>query len=87
MSVPREMKDFGRTHLVSVLVCTDCGNPLNASYDKPKSGGQFDGSITGAAKVEQVIAIHPCEHCLGAARRPLRLMREALKSFDSGSVE
>lgn len=76
------MEDHGRNHLVTLLVCSDCGNLMNMKYGEPKKAGCPDDGITGASKLENRIQVHPCETCVGRARRPLELMRQAMQSLE-----
>ena len=65
-----------REFLITKLVCSKCGNNLNLTYDAPKGAGRYaEGEPTGAAMVQQVVAIEPCE----CATRPLEEMRRAVK--------
>jgi len=65
-----------REFLVSRFVCATCGDNLNLSSDAPKFTTRSpDGLPTGAAMVQQVVAIEPCGNC----NRPLREMRAAVK--------
>ncbi len=79
-------KDIVRYNLVTSFVCAQCGNKLALSYQAPKTieyePEKSDG-ITGASKVEQHIAIHPCAKCYGAAIRPLEALRDALSVVTS----
>jgi hypothetical protein len=84
------VSNFNRNHLVTVFHCTDCGTPLNLSYEPKESANktalrnQVDG-ITGASKVENHLYIEPCRKCIGDARKPLQQMREALAALDKES--
>lgn len=53
------------------------------SYDAPRTTAyhpEASDGITGAAKVVQNVAIHPCAKCYGDAVRPLELLKAALAS-------
>lgn len=68
-------KDSMRYHLVTRFICAKCGGPLALSYDMPKDNRFYQAesdNITGAAKVEEKIAIHPCEKCYGEAIAPIK---------------
>lgn len=80
--------DYIRTNLVFRLRCASCWRVLRMTYN-PKgkdnhvdTGEWDDDRITGAAKVEATVYVHPCEHCYGESRRPLELLKEAI-----GAVE
>lgn len=65
-----------REFLITKFVCSKCGNNLKLTYNTPKGAGRYaEGEPTGAAMVEQVVAIEPCE----CATRPLEEMRNAAK--------
>jgi hypothetical protein len=66
-----------REFLITKFVCAACGNNLKLTYDLPKGAGRFcaDGEPTGAAMVQQLVAIEPCE----CKTRPLEEMRNAAK--------
>ncbi|HTH45555.1 MAG TPA: hypothetical protein VL528_10795 [Oxalicibacterium sp.] len=76
--------DYMRFNLVTKFVCTNCGHQLALSHDAPRGLGieyapDKEDGITGAAKVEQSIGVHPCQNCYTKATAPLRALREALK--------
>ena len=76
-------KDSMRFNLVTNFVCAKCGGPLMLSYDAPRTRAyhpEASDGITGAAKVVQNVAIHPCAKCYGDAVRPLELLKAALAS-------
>jgi len=51
-----------RKFLVTKFICSKCGNNLNLTYDRPPGGIDYEnGEPTGAAKVDQVVVIEPCE--------------------------
>jgi len=63
-----------REFLITKFVCSKCGNNLQLTYDAPKGSGKYaEGEPTGAAMVQQTVAIEPCE----CAIRPLEAMRNA----------
>ena len=65
-----------REFLITKFVCAKCGTNLQLSYDRPKSaGGYIDGEPTGAAMVQSLIAIEPCDVCM----EPLEAMKKAFK--------
>jgi hypothetical protein len=63
------MSDAIREFLVTKFACAECGGPLNLSYTMPKGGaGYREGEPTGAAMVQQTVAVHPCSKCTAPAR-------------------
>lgn len=73
-----------RKSLVTQFVCAKCGDFLSLSYDKPpspKNTQLADCSITGACKVDGIIAIHPCDKCYGALIKPINALRDAMKAI------
>ena len=65
-----------REFLITKLVCSKCGSNLQLTYNAPKGAGRYaDGEPTGAAMVQQVVAVEPCE----CATRPLEEIRLAAK--------
>jgi hypothetical protein len=65
-----------REFLITKFVCAKCGTNLQLSYDKPKSAGSYiDGEPTGAAMVQNLIAIEPCD----VSMEPLEAMKKAFK--------
>jgi len=65
-----------REFLITKFVCSKCGNNLQLTHDAPKGAGRYaEGEPTGAAMVQQVVAIEPCE----CATRPIEEMRKAAK--------
>jgi len=65
-----------REFLITKLVCSKCGSNLQLTYNAPKGAGRYAvGEPTGAAMVQQVVAVEPCE----CATRPLEEMRLAAK--------
>lgn len=82
-------KDFCRYNLVTKFVCAQCGTQLMLSYAVPKenfgeSEIEVDDRITGAAKVENRIAIHPCGKCYREATEPLEYLRKAVAAAQKG---
>lgn len=77
MEINRErIKIMTREFLITKFVCSECGNNLRLTYETPEGAGVYaDGEPTGAAMVQQVVAIEPCE----VATRPLEEMRRAAK--------
>lgn len=75
------LRDLQRYNLVTHFVCARCGTNLRLSYDTPKKDAGID-NITGAQKVDNFIAIHPCVKCYGDATKPLALLKEALGSLE-----
>jgi hypothetical protein len=67
-----------RQFLITKFKCAACGGLLSLSYDAPKNGIDYaNGEPTGAAMVQQFIAIEPCYQCT----RPANDVREALKTL------
>jgi hypothetical protein len=66
---------MSREFLVTKFVCATCGNNLGLTYELPtKYSNYAEGEPTGAAMVEQRIAIAPCKPCA----EPLVLIRKSL---------
>ncbi len=78
------MSDSMRYNLVTRFVCAKCGDQLALTHQPAKSNEyapeKSDG-ITGAAKVEQAIGIHPCQRCYSEATEPIKALRAALNSI------
>ena len=56
---------MNRQFLVTKMVCAKCGSNLNLTYDVPKQAGRYvQGEPTGAAMVEQLVAVEPCMTCM-----------------------
>lgn len=70
-------KDLIRTNLITKFVCSVCGSNLLLTYDAPKRPDHIQGEPTGAAVVESIIAIHPCQKCL----RPVEDARAAINTL------
>jgi hypothetical protein len=67
-----------REFLVTKFVCAACGDNLSLTYDMPtKSSRHSPGEPTGAAMVEQRIAVNPCRTCAA----PLGEIRSALATL------
>lgn len=65
-----------REYLITKFVCSKCGANLQLTYDAPKGAGRHsEGEPTGAAMVQQVVVIEPCE----CTTRPLEEMRKAAR--------
>jgi hypothetical protein len=65
-----------REFLITKFVCSKCGNNLQLTYDAAKCAGKYaEGQPTGAAMVQQVVTIEPCE----CATRTLEEIRRAAK--------
>ena len=72
-----------REFLITKFVCSKCGSNLNLSYDEPKGAGRYaDGEPTGAAMLQQVVAIDPCE-CIV---QPFEEMRQAVNVLLGGRM-
>lgn len=64
-----------REFLLTKFVCASCGEALELTYDKPPASAQglySEGQPTGAAMVQQLVSVLPCE----CATRPLEEMRK-----------
>lgn len=74
--------DRSRTHLVTKFICANCGNSVRLSNEPPKVASYdkevVDDGITGAAKVEQSLYLHPCQKCYGEATAPIEALRQVL---------
>lgn len=65
-----------RQFLITKMVCSECGNTLELTYDIPTTGSNYSvGEPTGANMVEQLIAVMPCETC----KRPIDNLIAAAK--------
>lgn len=69
---------MNRQYLVLKPVCANCGSNLNLTYDAPKGAGQYaEGEPTGAAMVEQLVGVEPCDRCM----EPLHRARKAMAAL------
>ena len=66
-----------RTDIRFNLVCSKCGNELEADNKKSKL------EYRSASKATTKMAIKPCSHCYRAAREPARLIAVAIKSIEA----
>ena len=67
-----------RKFLVTKFVCSKCGRNLNVTYDVPKGAGQHEaGEPTGAAMVQQLIAVDPCQ-CISQEIEEIRRAAKVL---------
>lgn len=72
-----------REFLVTKMVCAKCGGNLSLSYEKPQGAGQYAyGEPTGAAMVQQIVAVEPCESCMA----PVRRVQVALEVLQKGGA-
>lgn len=83
-------QDNSRYNLVTKFICAKCGEQLTMSYSAPaaKATGynrDAEDGITGALKVENRIAIHPCRKCYSDAVAPMDAMRKALAAVQAES--
>lgn len=82
-------EDSMRYNLVTKFMCAKCGHQLALSYRVPKvvkyEPEKSDG-ITGASKVEQDIAVHPCSKCYREAIEPLEALRKGLRAIGTEST-
>lgn len=59
-----------RQFLLTKFVCATCGTPLEVTRNIPTdAGGYVEGEPTGAAKVEQLVAVVPCRSCAEPAEK------------------
>lgn len=71
---------MSREFLVTKFACAKCGNNLSVSPAvQPRAGRHAEGEPTGAAMVQQVVAVEPCRLWLA----PLQEMRMAIKTLAS----
>jgi hypothetical protein len=70
--------DYGRNYLVTSFVCAKCQTVLTLSYNVSKGHKYVNDGITGGNKVDNQIAIHPCEKCYSEATKPLELIKQAM---------
>lgn len=69
---------MSREFLVTKFKCAACGGLLKLSYEAPKTGIAYaEGEPTGAAMVQQIVAIEPCFQCA----KPVNDVRQALKTL------
>lgn len=69
---------MSREFLVTKFKCAACGGLLKLSYEAPKNGIDYaEGEPTGAAMVQQIVAIEPCFQCM----KPVREVKQALKTL------
>lgn len=74
---------MNREFLVTKMVCAKCGSNLGLSYDIPRGAGQCSsGEPTGAAMVQQLVAVEPCGPCMA----PLKKLQEALVILKDGAA-
>jgi hypothetical protein len=67
-----------REFLVTKFVCSKCGSNLHLTHDVPIGAGKYaNGEPTGAAMVQQLIAVEPCAACM----RPLEEMCDAARTL------
>lgn len=62
--------------------CARCGGILKASSEKVRFPKQAETGITGAAKMDYHMHIHPCDACFEAAMKPVRALKNALDSLE-----
>jgi hypothetical protein len=64
-----------REFLVTKMVCAKCGSNLSLTYEVPMGSGRYaEGEPTGAAMVQQVVAVESCKTCM----EPLHRLQQAL---------
>lgn len=69
---------MNRQFLVTKFKCSACGGLLDLNYNAPKNCSDYaEGEPTGAAMVQQFVAIDPCHQCM----RPARDVQQALKTL------
>lgn len=66
-----------RTDIHFILTCSNCGETLECDLDKSRNGGEGHSAFNA----EMHMAIKPCEKCYDKARRPGKLIAEALKEI------
>lgn len=67
-----------RQFLVTKLVCSKCGENMNMTYDLPTNSRHYaEGEPTGAAMVEQRVAVEPCQTCA----RPAVAIEHAVEAY------
>lgn len=77
-----------REYLLTKFVCSKCGSNLRLTYDIPKGAGRCANlEPTGAAMVQQLVAIEPC-HCVTAPldeiKRAASLLFASVKGDNAG---
>jgi hypothetical protein len=79
---------MSREFLVTKLVCSKCGSSVNLSYDQIKGRPLFaDGEPTGAARVENVVVVAPCDTCYEPIRTIQRALRDIKEVMNTGEVK
>lgn len=63
-----------RTVLRFTLVCSRCNSELACNPDDKVTKMNFQSS----SQAEAVMAIEPCQYCISLARRPVKMIKEAL---------
>ena len=77
-----------RYNLVTTFRCATCGSQLRLTYDKPKCTPyqpEANDEITGAAKVENIIYLEPCQICVDEYRTPINALKNALGVMKGGA--
>ncbi len=81
-----ENKDSMRYNLVMKFVCVKCGSQMRITYDDiPKTRPyqpEADSGITGAAAVNQMVRIHPCDPCYLAVTAPMKALSNAMQAAE-----
>jgi len=80
------MADYSRTHLVTKLICTQCGGLLTMGVKVEKHDRLNNcsrGEPTGADGHWNYIPVHPCERCL----KPVKQMSQALRTLSKLAEE
>ncbi|MCP4090265.1 MAG: hypothetical protein GY746_10785 [Gammaproteobacteria bacterium] len=66
-----------RTDIRFKLVCSKCGNDLEADNDRSEM--EYNSAFMAVSKM----AIKPCSECYRKARQPLEMISNALKQIDT----
>ena len=82
--MPSEERDSARTHMLTKFICTECGENLHLSNEKPKASKCSEGEPTGAACSHVNIYIYPC-YCQGEAKRKLKTLQDIFKESDNAN--
>lgn len=70
---------MSREFLITKFACAKCGGGLELSYDLPNHVDEHrEGEPTGAAMVQQVVAIKPCFVCMKPSKEVAAALRTIL---------
>jgi hypothetical protein len=71
---------MSREFLVTKFKCAACGGMLKLSYEALKTGSDYsEGEPTGAAMVQQIVAVEPCFQCTKPAREVSQALNTLIK--------